>query len=78
MRMVIYRRCRIPAGTYFFTVNLKNRRLALLTEHIDLLRSAFSATKKQKSFKIIAVVILPDHLHTIWELPQGDSNYSGR
>ena len=33
--MVIYRRCRVPAGTYFFTVNLKNRRSALLIEHGD-------------------------------------------
>jgi hypothetical protein len=39
--MADYRRCRVPGGTYFFTVNLLNRRSTLLMDHIDLLRCAF-------------------------------------
>ena len=33
-----YRRYRVPGGTYFFTVNLLERRLDLLVRHIDDLR----------------------------------------
>jgi len=29
-------------------------------------------------FKIDAFVLLPDHLHCIWSLPQGDDNFSTR
>jgi putative transposase len=36
-----YRRNFLSGGSYFFTVNLAERRLALLTERIDLLRAAF-------------------------------------
>jgi REP element-mobilizing transposase RayT len=36
-----YRRNFLPGGSYFSTVNLAERRLALLTERIDLLRAAF-------------------------------------
>ncbi len=32
----------------------------------------------QKSFTIDAIVILPDHLHCIWQLPPGDDDYSTR
>jgi putative transposase len=34
--------------------------------------------KKNYPYKIIAMVVLPDHLHAIWELPENDSNYSLR
>jgi putative transposase len=33
---------------------------------------------KRHSFKIDAFVLLPDHLHCIWTLPQGDSDLSTR
>jgi putative transposase len=29
-------------------------------------------------FAIDAMVVLPDHLHTIWTLPEGDSDFSSR
>ena len=35
-----YRRWRVPGGTYFFTVNLLERRLDTLVKHIDELRDA--------------------------------------
>jgi hypothetical protein len=38
--MTRYRRNFIPGGSYFFTVNLADRRLRLPTEHIEFLRSA--------------------------------------
>jgi len=76
--MTDYRRCRINGGTYFFTVNLVNRNRSLLTEHIDTLRESFRVVKEAHPFEIDAIVILPEHLHTIWTLPDGDDNFSQR
>ena len=76
--MVNYRRSFIPGGTFFFTVTLQNRKLRLLVEKINLLKEAVQRVKVQHPFQIKAYVILPEHLHMIWELPAGDSNYSQR
>ncbi len=76
--MTNYRRYRIDGGTYFFTVNLAERKRSLLTERIDTLRDAFRVVKNAHPFEIDAVVVLPEHLHTIWTLPQGDDDFSLR
>jgi putative transposase len=76
--MVNYRRNFIPGGTYFFTVALRNRHSSRLVEHIDALREVFRKTKEARPFEINAVVILPEHLHTLWTLPPGDANYPAR
>jgi putative transposase len=77
--MTEYRRYYIPNATWFFTVNLAERKNnRLLVEHIDLLRDCFRYVKQQKSFHVDAIVIMPDHLHCIWTLPADDSNYSIR
>ena len=76
--MTEYRRHRLKGGTYFFTVNLAERNRELLTERIDVLRESFRAVKYQHPFKIVAVVILPEHLHIIWTLPEGDDDFSCR
>ena len=76
--MVSYRRNYVPGGSYFFTVNLKDRQSKLLIDHIDLLREAFRTVRSQQPFSIIAIVVLPEHIHTIWELPSDDENYSSR
>lgn len=73
-----YRRNRVPGGTYFFTVNLLERKSCLLVEHIAELREAVRITKRQRPFHIDAWVVLPDHIHCIWTLPQADDDYSGR
>lgn len=73
-----YRRNRIPGGTYFFTVNLLERKSRLLVEHIEELRTAVRITKQQHAFHIDAWVVLPDHLHCIWTLPIGDDDFSKR
>lgn len=76
--MVLYRRNFTPGGTYFFTVNLRNKQSSLLIEKIDLLKDAINTEKNELPFTIKAYVILPDHLHTIWQLPPDDTNYSLR
>ena len=73
-----YRRIRTPGASYFFTVNLHNRNSSLLTENIELLRSSFRAVKAKHPFHIDAMVVLPEHLHTIWTLPENDSDFSSR
>lgn len=73
-----YRRAKVPGGTYFFTVNLLERRRRLLVEHIADLRAAFRATHAARPFEVIAIVVLPDHLHCVWRLPEGDSDNANR
>jgi putative transposase len=70
-----YRRNRIPGATYFFTVNLFDRSSDLLVMHIASLREA---VRRQSPFGIDAWVVLPDHMHCLWTLPEGDSDFSGR
>lgn len=73
-----YRRLRQPAATWFFTVNLFDRSSSLLVEEITLLRQAVYTVKRRWPFRIEAMVVLPDHLHSIWTLPDHDSDYSTR
>ena len=76
--MTDYRRNFIAGGSFFFTVNLAERRLRLLTEHIDEMRKAFRETRRDHPVTIDAMVILPNHLHTIWTMPDGDANFATR
>jgi putative transposase len=73
-----YIRAHIPGGTFFFTVALLERKQRLLVEHIDVLRGAFASVRAQRPFTIDAAVILPDHLHCILTLPEGDADISVR
>ncbi len=73
-----YRRNRLPGGTYFFTVNLLDRKSQLLVVHINELRAAVRKIRQLQPFHIDAWVVLPDHLHCIWTLPAGDDDYSNR
>jgi putative transposase len=76
--MTSYRRAKIPGAAYFFTVNLAERQRATPVEHIDLLKHSFREEKKVHPFQINALVILPDHLHAVLTLTDGDADYSGR
>ena len=73
-----YRRAKSPGGTFFFTVNLADRDSDLLTRHIDDLRAALHRIKISHPFSLVAMVVLPDHLHAIWRLPDGDVDYPKR
>jgi putative transposase len=76
--MVLYRRNRVPGGTYFFTVTLRNRSSSLLVDGIEELRESVRETRRDKPFHIDAWVVLPEHLHAVWTLPPGDDDYSDR
>lgn len=73
-----YIRAHVPGGQFFFTVTLLERQRRLLVEHIDALRQAFIAVRRKYPFTLDAIVVLPDHLHCIWTLPQGDADFSTR
>lgn len=73
-----YRRNRVPGGTYFFTVNLLDRKSSLLTDHIAELRDAVRSVRQRQPFHIDAWVVLPEHMHAIWTLPLDDEEYSSR
>lgn len=73
--MTQYRRIHSPGATWFFTANLADRRSTLLVERIDTLRAAVRYVQTRHPFHIQAMVALPDHLHAVWTLPQGDSDY---
>lgn len=76
--MTNYRRNFVARGSFFFTVNLAERRLRLLTEHIDELCVAFRQTRRRHPFTIDAMVVLPDHLHAVWTLPEDDADFATR
>jgi putative transposase len=76
--MVHYRRNRVPGGTYFFTVTLADRSATTLVDHIDQLRAAIRGVREKHPFALIAMVVLPDHLHAVMRLPEGDDRYSMR
>ncbi len=73
-----YLRYRIKGGCYFFTVNLLERNNTLLVDHIDLLRESVRLCKQKRPFHIDGWVFLPEHMHTIWTLPEGDDDFSNR
>ncbi|MDX9698320.1 MAG: hypothetical protein RBT55_01980 [Rhodocyclaceae bacterium] len=74
--MVNYRRNRIAGGCYFFTVTLRDRQSDGLTRHIDLLRASWQQAQQRIPHRIIAVAILPEHLHAVLELAPATSDYS--
>ena len=76
--MTNYRRNFVAGGSFFFTVNLADRQSSLLTDHIVLLREAFRQVRSRHPFRVEAIVVLPEHLHTIWTLPPDDLDYAMR
>lgn len=70
------RRAFFPGGTYFFTVNLAERRNNdLLVRHTDLLRDVVREVRYRHLFRMHGWVVLPEHLHAILELPEDDSDF---
>lgn len=76
--MVHYRRDMTQGGTYFFTLALKDRSCDLLIKYIKLLGHSFRRARKNNPYTTKAIVVLLEHLHVIWELPEGDDNYTTR
>ena len=73
-----YRRIRRPGAPVFFTVCLAHPGTTLLVSEIARLRAAARRTLAERPVEILAWVVLPDHMHCIWRMPEGDSDYSTR
>ena len=74
-----YRRSYIPGGTFFFTLVTENRsRFLCEPDARESLRAAIRNTQGRWPFHLDAIALPPDHLHAIWTLPPGDTNYSRR
>ena len=79
LRIMKFRRAKTPGTTYFFTVVTHQRRKFLChSENIELLRHAFRYGIQKHPFKLEAIVVLPEHLHCLWTLPDGDADFSTR
>jgi putative transposase len=73
-----YRRAKTKGNAFFFTVVIADRLSNLLVEEINRLRQAYRTVQVRRPFETIAVCILPDHIHAIWMLPEGDADFSSR
>jgi len=73
-----YLRLKVPGATVFFTVTLAARGGSALVDHVDALREAVRRTKAERPFRVDAFVVLPDHLHAVWTLPEGNADFSTR
>ncbi len=74
-----YRRIYQPGGTYFFTIVTYNRKPLFSSQQCrDILHSCWQEVQSRHPFKTIALCLLPDHIHTIWNLPEDDVDYPMR
>ncbi|OHB73851.1 MAG: hypothetical protein A2Z25_10310 [Planctomycetes bacterium RBG_16_55_9] len=77
--MTQYRRLNSYGGYYFFTIVTYKRRCFLVEDLArSCLRSAWQTVRKTRPFEMIALCLLPDHLHCLWRLPQDDNDFSQR
>lgn len=74
-----YIRWRESGASYFFTV-VAYRRRRLFSEPLArrLLREVMAETRRLRPFDMFACVLLPDHLHCLWTLLDGDNNFPAR
>src|ERR1700730_3152988 len=73
-----YRRARDQGSVFFFTVVLAERPSNLLVDQVDRLRQVYRTIQRRRPFETIAICVLPDHLHALWALPDGDADFSSR
>lgn len=77
--MTDYRRAQFQGGYYFFTV-VTYRRRGFLTDDLarQCLHLAWREARHKQPFDVVALCLLPDHLHSVWKLPEADRDFSGR
>ena len=74
-----YRRAKTPGATYFFTVVTYQRQTIFDdAQMVDLLRQCFRRVLQRHPFVIEAMVVLREHLHCLWTLPDDDADFSMR
>src|SRR5271170_4366263 len=73
-----YRRASLEGSVFFFTVVLADRPSDLLLNEIDRFRRIYRNVEQRHPFETVAICVLPDHLHALWALPEGDADFSTR
>ena len=74
-----YRRAKIAGASYFFTVVTHERQPIFRNpDAVALFQAGVDHIRLRHPFQIDAFVILPDHIHTVWTLPDGDADFSKR
>lgn len=73
-----YRRAKFKGNVFFFTVVLADRSTNLLAEQVDRFRKVYRTVKERRPFETVAICILPDHIHAVWALPDGDIDFATR
>ena len=74
-----YRRLTVAGASYFFTVVTYRRQPFFAEiEAVEMLQAAVERVRQRRPFIVEAQVIMPDHLHALWTLPDGDCNYATR
>ena len=74
-----YIRAKQAGGTFFFTVVTYRRRpIFYATENRQRLSQTIMEVQSVLPFTIDGWVLLPEHLHCIWTLPEGDADFSKR
>ena len=74
-----YRRFYQSGGNYFFTLVTYQRRPHFANpENVKRVKAAIKKVKNKFPFTLNAIVILPDHLHCLWKLPENDNDFSTR
>jgi putative transposase len=70
-----YRRATIDGGIFFFTVVLADRSSTIIVDQVARLRRIYERVCQRLPFETVAICVLPDHIHAIWSLPEGDAEY---
>ena len=67
-------------GSYYFltVVTYDRRKLFYREDARRFLREAIEVTHRERPWKTEAIVLMPDHIHTLWQMPEGDTEYSKR
>ena len=65
----------LPGATVFFTVALAARGSDLLVREVEALRQSGRVTLAERPVRVDAWVVLPDHMHCVRTLPEGDADY---
>jgi len=65
-------------ATYFFTANLAERSSRLLVDRVGDLREVVRRVRQAHPFEIVAWVVMPNHIHATWRLPENDADFSTR
>jgi putative transposase len=74
-----YRRVFVPGASYFFTV-VTHQRAPIFSDKlaVELYRRAVQKVQAAWPFTLEAEVVLPDHIHVLWTLPDNDLDYPTR